>query len=79
MLIGISTPYRRSGLLFDRWRRFYGKADDGVLVIRGPSTAFNPLLPQSVIDAALERDQEAGAAEWRPSGAATCRISSTGN
>ncbi|HTV44846.1 MAG TPA: hypothetical protein VMF05_05985 [Stellaceae bacterium] len=63
MLIGISTPHRRSGLLFDRWRRYYGRTDD-VLVVRGPSTAFNPTLPQSVIDAAIERDPEAAAAEW---------------
>jgi hypothetical protein len=64
MLIGISTPYRRSGLLFDRWRRFYGKSDPELLVVKGPSTAFNPTLPQSVIDQALERDPEAAAAEW---------------
>jgi hypothetical protein len=64
MLIGISTPYRRSGLLFDRWRRHYGKPDPDVLVVRGPSTTFNPTLPQSVIDQAMERDQEAAAAEW---------------
>jgi hypothetical protein len=64
MLIGISTPYRRAGLLFDRWRRYYGKPDDDVLVVRGPSTTFNPTLPQSVIDQALERDPEAAAAEW---------------
>ena len=64
MLVGISTPYRRSGLLFDRWRRFYGKPDDQVLVVKGPSTAFNPLLPRTVIDQALERDPEAAAAEW---------------
>ena len=64
MLIGISTPYRRSGLLFDRWRRFYGQSDDDVLVVKGPSTALNPTLPQAIIDAALERDPEAAAAEW---------------
>jgi hypothetical protein len=64
MLIGISSPYRRSGLLFDRWRRFYGTADDDVLVVKGRSTIFNPTLPQSVIDQALERDPEAAAAEW---------------
>lgn len=64
MLVGISTPYRRSGLLFDRWRRSYGKPDAQVLVVKGPSTAFNPLLPQRVIDQALERDPEAAAAEW---------------
>jgi hypothetical protein len=64
MLIGISSPYRRSGLLFDRWRRYYGRPDDDVLVVKGPSTTFNPLLPQSVIDQALERDPEAAGAEW---------------
>jgi hypothetical protein len=64
MLVGISTPYRRSGLLFDRWRRFYGQPDDDVLVVRGPSTAFNPALPPRIIDAALERDPEIAAAEW---------------
>jgi hypothetical protein len=35
-----------------------------VLVVFGPSTAFNPLLPQSVIDAALVRDRDAASAEW---------------
>jgi len=64
MLIGISSPYRRSGLLFDRWQRYYGKPDDDVLVVRGPSKLFNPTLPQSIIDRALERDPEAAAAEW---------------
>jgi hypothetical protein len=64
MLVGISTPYRRGGLLFDRWRRHYGKPDPHTLVVKGPSTIFNPTLPQSVIDAALERDPEAAASEW---------------
>lgn len=64
MLIGISSPYRRSGLLFERWTRFYGKDDDDVLVVRGASRLFNPTLPQSLIDRALERDPDAAAAEW---------------
>lgn len=64
MLIGISSPYRRSGLLFDRFARFFGKNDPEILVVRGPSKLFNPTLPQSVIDRALERDPEAAASEW---------------
>ena len=64
MLIGISTPYRRSGLLFERWRQCYGHDDGDVLVVRGPSTTFNPLMPRRIIDAALERDPEAAASEW---------------
>jgi hypothetical protein len=64
LLVGISTPYRRSGLLFDRCRRHYGKSDPDVLVVKGPSTVFNCTLPRAVIDQALDRDPDAAAAEW---------------
>jgi hypothetical protein len=64
LLVGISTPYRRSGLLFDKWRTSYGKPDAEVLVVKGETRLFNPTVPQSVIEQALERDPEAAAAEW---------------
>ncbi|HUB48348.1 MAG TPA: hypothetical protein VMB73_25510 [Acetobacteraceae bacterium] len=64
MMIGISSPYRRKGLLFEKWRKHYGKPDDDVLVVRGPSRTFNPKLPQRIIDARLAEDPEAGAAEY---------------
>jgi phage terminase large subunit-like protein len=38
MLIGISSPYRRRGLLHDRHRDYFGKDDDDVLVVQGSST-----------------------------------------
>jgi hypothetical protein len=37
MLIGISSPYRKSGLLYEKFKEFYGKNDDEVLVIRARS------------------------------------------
>jgi hypothetical protein len=64
MLIGISSPYRRGGLLYRKFTEAYGKPDPDVLVVRGPSQRFNPLLPQRIVDAALERDPEAAAGEW---------------
>ena len=64
LLIGISTPYRRAGLLYDKYSAYYAQPSDDVLVVKGPSTAFNPTLPQSAIDEALARDPEAAAAEW---------------
>jgi len=64
LLVGITTAYRRSGLAFEKWHKHFGQNDDDVLVVYGPSTAFNPTLPQSVIDAALVRDPEAAGAEW---------------
>jgi hypothetical protein len=63
MLIGISSPYRRSGLLFDKWRKYYGQPGD-VLVIRAPSAVMNPTLDQRLIDRALEEDRAAASAEW---------------
>jgi len=64
MLIGITTPYRKAGLAYQKWKQHFGKDEDDALVVKGPSTAFNPTLPQSIIDAALAKDPEAGAAEW---------------
>jgi hypothetical protein len=64
MLVGISTPYRRSGLLWSKFRDSYGKADDEVLVVRGPSRTFNPTLPESVVQEALKRDPAAARSEW---------------
>lgn len=64
MLIGISTPYRRSGLLFTKWKDHYGQDDPDVLVVRGASTLFNPTLPASIIEKALAKDEEAASAEW---------------
>lgn len=64
MIIGISTPYRQKGLLFDKWKKHFGEEDDDVLVIQGPTRTFNPLFQQSVIDAALEDDYEKNSAEY---------------
>jgi hypothetical protein len=35
-IIGISTPYRKTGLLFRKFEDHFGKNDDDVLVIRAP-------------------------------------------
>jgi len=63
-LIGISTPYRKSGLLYEKWQESYGKPDPDILVVRGTSRQFNPTLSQRTVDAALQRDREAAGSEW---------------
>lgn len=64
LLIGMSSPYRKAGLLYTKWRDHFGKPGDDVLVIQAPSRALNPTLPQRVIDEAMERDPAAARAEW---------------
>ena len=64
MLIGISTPYRKGGLLYRKYRESFGKDDDDVLVIQAPTTALNPTIRQADIDAAMLKDQADAEAEW---------------
>jgi hypothetical protein len=64
MLIGISTPYRRTGLLYQKHRDHFGVDDPDVLVVSGDAQRFNPTLDQSIIELARESDPEAARAEW---------------
>jgi Terminase large subunit, ATPase domain len=64
LLIGITTPYARRGLAYQKYQRHFGKDDPEVLVIQAPSRALNPTIDQSVVDAAIEQDPEAANAEW---------------
>jgi hypothetical protein len=64
-LIVISTPYAQQGAVYETWRSHFGaKGDPKILVAQGASRDFNPSLPQSVVDRALERDALAAAAEY---------------
>jgi hypothetical protein len=63
MLVGISSPYRRGGLLWQKFKDHYGKPGD-VLVVRASSKLLNPTLDQAIIDQALADDPEAAKSEW---------------
>jgi hypothetical protein len=63
MVIGISTPYRKRGLLYKKSKTNFGK-DGDILVIRAPTRALNPTIPQEVVDEALEEDFQSAKAEW---------------
>ena len=53
-LVCLGTPYKRSGVMYDAWKKYYGKDDAEVLVLNAPTTVMNPTVPQSVIDRAME-------------------------
>jgi hypothetical protein len=59
-----SSPYRRAGLLFSKFRDCFGKDDDRVLCVKGATTTFNPTIDLSVIAQATADDPEAAKAEW---------------
>src|SRR6266581_3956211 len=64
MLIGISTPYRRMGLLHQKHRDHFGGTSNEILVVQGKSTTFHPGLSESEIEQALADDREGNRAEW---------------
>jgi hypothetical protein len=63
MLIGISSPYRKGGLLYSKYRDHFGR-DGDVLVVRATSKQLNPTLDQAIIDQALQDDPSAAKSEW---------------
>jgi hypothetical protein len=64
MLIVVSSPYRRNGLVFAKHRDHFGVSDDQVLVVQARTTFFNPTIDVSVIDRSMADDPEAARAEW---------------
>lgn len=62
--VGISTGYRRQGLLFEKYRDFYGQGNDDVLVVSGPTETFNPTIDSALIAKARDEDPESSEAEW---------------
>jgi hypothetical protein len=63
MLVGISSPYRRVGLLAARHRDYYGK-DSDIFVIQAPTLALNPTLDESIIVRARAEDPQGASSEW---------------
>jgi len=67
MLIGISTAYRKKGLLYQKYQEHFGKDDPDVLVIQADTRTFNPnidILVPGEIDKALAEDREYALAEY---------------
>ena len=64
MLLCASSPYARRGELWRAYREHHGRDDAPVLVWKAPTQTMNPSVPQSVIDAAYERDPASAAAEY---------------
>jgi hypothetical protein len=65
MLFMASSPWGRRGVLWDTFNKNFGpKGKPSILVARGTTVQFNPLIAQETIDAELERDPELNSAEY---------------
>jgi len=64
MLIAISTPYSRSGPLYESFRDKYSQDDPDILIWKAPTKTMNPTIQERIIDRALKEDYSAARAEW---------------
>ncbi|UCG11520.1 MAG: hypothetical protein JSU72_13385 [Deltaproteobacteria bacterium] len=64
MLLVISSPYARSGVLYEAHSDYFGKDDPEVLVWQAPTKVMNPTLDLALIEREMQRDPVAAAAEW---------------
>ena len=63
MLLVASSPYRRTGPLWNAFRQHFGKPSP-VLVWKAPTATMNPSAPVAEITRAYEEDPERAAAEF---------------
>ena len=63
LLLGISTPYSRAGVLFDMFRNYYGQTG-GPLIWKAPTKTMNPTIDKRLIENAIKEDPQAASAEW---------------
>ena len=64
MLIGISSPYRRAGLLHEKYREHFGEDSEDVIVFQAETLVFNPTLDEKIIKDAYRDDPVAARAEY---------------
>jgi hypothetical protein len=63
-IIAISSPYRKTGLLYKNFKDSFGRKDADVLVIQAPTRVLNPTIPQEFVDRAIAKDAASAAAEY---------------
>ncbi len=64
LVIGASSPYAKSGVLYGAYKKFYGVDDLHNLVWKAPTRVMNPSVPQSFIDREYARDAAKASGEY---------------
>ena len=63
-LIAISSPYAKTGTLYDTYKRHFGKDDSPILVWQASSLTMNPTLDAEAIDQAHLEDPDGATADY---------------
>jgi hypothetical protein len=62
-LLCASSPYARRGALWEAYHKHFGQ-DVGPLIWQSETRRMNPCVPQSLVDAEIEKDPSSAAAEY---------------
>lgn len=63
-LLCISTGYAQVGTLYQAYKDYFGSDDDDVMVWQADTRTMNPTISEKLIQKEIEKDPEAGRAEW---------------
>jgi hypothetical protein len=64
-LIALSSPYARKGILWDAYKRYFGKESSRqALVAQAPTLLMNNTLPKRVVEQAYKEDEASASAEY---------------
>lgn len=64
LILGISSPYARRGLLYEKYRKHFGKDGSRVLVWKASTEIMHPAVDPEIIREAYEEDEAAARAEY---------------
>jgi hypothetical protein len=64
VLIGISSAYRKTGLLYAKHKQYFGVESDDTLVVQAPTLTFNKTLDEGAIAAQQAADPTGARSEW---------------
>lgn len=64
MILGLSSPYARMGVLWDMYDRYFGKADKTILVWHADTASMNPTVDKEFIASEYVKDPDKAAAEY---------------
>lgn len=64
MLLGLSSPYAKRGVLYEAHKNYHGRDHADVLVWQAPTRTMNPTVPERVVKEAMARDEAWARAEY---------------
>lgn len=64
LLVVVSSPYARRGVLWNAWRKYHDQPDGAVVFVQAPTLELNPTFDALAVERAYDDDAASAAAEF---------------